>query len=126
MMLKREVIQQTGMFDEQFFMYCEEIDWAWRIHDAGWSVYCVPSADVTHLGGQSTSQIRPQSLINLWKSRLLLFDKQYTPLKRALARKMVDYAMQSKLPQLPDLSGLTEQDRAALAGAYSTIREMAS
>jgi N-acetylglucosaminyl-diphospho-decaprenol L-rhamnosyltransferase len=38
MMLRCEVIQQTGMFDEQFFMYCEEVDWAWRIHDAGWKV----------------------------------------------------------------------------------------
>src|SRR5689334_602740 len=79
MMLKPEVIQQTGMFDEQFFMYCEEIDWAWRIHRAGWGVYCVPAAHVTHLGGQSTSQIRPESLKNLWKSRLILFDK-YFPL----------------------------------------------
>ncbi len=79
MMLKREIIEQTGMFDEQFFMYCEEIDWAWRINGAGWDVCCVPSAHVTHLGGQSSSQVRPQSLINLWKSRLLLFDKYYAP-----------------------------------------------
>jgi N-acetylglucosaminyl-diphospho-decaprenol L-rhamnosyltransferase len=126
MMVKCEVVKQTGMFDEQFFMYCEEIDWAWRIHEAGWGVYCVPSAHVTHLGGQSTSQIRPQSLINLWKSRLLLFDKHYSPMKRILARKMVDYGMQSKLRQIANLSGLSEQDRVALAGAYSSIREMAS
>ena len=31
MMLKREVIEQLGMFDEDFFLYCEEVDWAWRI-----------------------------------------------------------------------------------------------
>lgn len=126
MMLKREVIQQTGMFNEQFFMYCEEIDWAWRIHRAGWGVYCVPAAHVTHLGGQSTSQIRPQSLINLWKSRLLLFDKYYSPLKRMLAHTMVSYGMQAKVRQLPNLSGLTEQDRSNLTGAYKTISEMAS
>jgi GT2 family glycosyltransferase len=38
MMLRREVIQQTGMFDEQFFMYCEEVDWAMRIRKAGWRI----------------------------------------------------------------------------------------
>ena len=27
-------------------MYCEEIDWAWRIHNAGWEVRCVPAACV--------------------------------------------------------------------------------
>ncbi|MBL8157791.1 MAG: glycosyltransferase family 2 protein, partial [Anaerolineae bacterium] len=66
MMLRREVVEQTGGFDETFFMYCEEIDWAWRIHKAGWRVQCVPAARVVHLAGKSTSQVRPQSVINLW------------------------------------------------------------
>ncbi len=126
MMLKREVIEQTAGFDEQFFMYCEEIDWAWRIHQAGWNVCCVPSAHVTHLSGQSTSQVRPQSLINLWKSRLLLFDKYYSPLKRTLARNMVIHGMQAKVRQLSRLPGTTDQDRSALTSAYTTICEMAS
>ncbi|MEP6988721.1 MAG: glycosyltransferase, partial [Chloroflexota bacterium] len=126
MMLRREVIEQTGMFDEQFFMYCEEVDWAWRIHQAGWNVCYIPSAHVTHLAGKSSVQVRPQALKYLWKSRLLLFDKHYAPVKRTLARKMVVYGMQSKLRRLQSLSGLTEQDRAALADAYTSIREMAS
>ena len=114
------------MFDEQFFMYCEEIDWAWRIHRAGWDVYCVPAAHVTHLGGQSTSQIRPQSLINLWKSRLLLFDKYYPPLKRTLVRKMVVYGMRLKLRQLHQIPGLNRENRNELTKAYEKILEMAS
>jgi len=126
MMLKREVIKQTSGFDEQFFMYCEEIDWAWRIHQADWNICCVPSAHVTHLSGKSSSQIRPQSLSYLWKSRLLLFDKHFAPLKRTLARKMVAYGMQSKLRQLSGMSNLTEKDRTALADTYTSIREMAS
>jgi N-acetylglucosaminyl-diphospho-decaprenol L-rhamnosyltransferase len=126
MMLRCEVIQQTGMFDERFFMYCEEIDWAWRIHQAGWKVCCVPSAHVTHLSAKSSSQVRPQALIYLWKSRLLLFDKYYAPLKRTIARQMVVYGMQSKLRQLASLPDLTDQSRAALADAYKTILEVAS
>jgi GT2 family glycosyltransferase len=42
MMLRREVIEQTGLFDEQFFMYCEEIDWAYRIREGGWEILCAP------------------------------------------------------------------------------------
>jgi len=126
MMLKSEVIEQTRGFDQRFFMYCEEIDWAWRIHQAGWNVCCVPSAHVTHLSGQSASQVRPQSLKYLWKSRLLLFDKHYPPIKRAIARKMVAYRMQSKLRQLSTAPGFTEKDRAALSDAYTEIREMSS
>ncbi len=93
MVLRREVIEQTGMFDENFFMYCEEIDLAWRIHEAGWDVCCVPSALVTHLSGQSTGQARPQSIINLWTSRLLLYRKHHPAWKVMLARLMIAVGM---------------------------------
>ena len=93
MMLRREAIQKTGLFDEQFHMYCEEIDWSWRIQYAGWNIYCVPSARVTHLGGQSTGQVRPQSIVNLWTSRLLLFEKYYPRWKFMLARRIIRAGM---------------------------------
>lgn len=122
MMLRREVIEQTGMFDEQFFMYCEEIDWAWRIHNAGWTVCCVPAAHVVHLGGQSTGQARPRSLVDLWTSRLRLFDKYYPRWKLWLARHLVGWGMSRKIRQaqasnLPDAS--------ALIDAYRTIQKLA-
>ncbi len=97
MMLKREVILRTGGFDERFFMYCEEIDWALRIKQAGWRVICAPAAHVTHIGGGSTSQARPSSLIHLWKSRLLLFDKYYPRWKRLAARRLLIAGMRRQL-----------------------------
>ena len=42
-------------------MYCEEIDWAWRIREAGWEIMVVPAAEIIHFGGESTSQIPAQS-----------------------------------------------------------------
>jgi N-acetylglucosaminyl-diphospho-decaprenol L-rhamnosyltransferase len=120
MMLRREVIQQTGMFDEQFFMYCEEVDWAWRIHEAGWDVYCVPSAQVVHLSGKSTSQVRPQSIINLWKSRLRLFAKHYPAWKFRLARWMLMLGMRRRLGQISEST-----DNKSLVDAYRTVCEMA-
>jgi GT2 family glycosyltransferase len=89
MMLRSAAIEQTGLFDEQFFMYCEEIDWATRIRNAGWNVYTVPAAHITHLSGRSTLQVRPQSFYNLWASRYLLFKKHYSPLQMAVARQLV-------------------------------------
>ncbi len=125
MMLRREVIQQTGMFDEQFFMYCEEIDWAWRIHKAGWEIQCVPSAHVIHLVGQSTRQIRAQSIINLWTSRLLLFGKHYPPWKRRIARWMIAAGMRRKIWQAKRDQELSLPERVSLIGAYETVYEMA-
>jgi len=117
MMLRREVIEQTGMFDEQFFMYCEEVDWAWRIHKAGWQVMCVPAAQVTHLAGKSTSQVRTSSVINLWTSRLLLAKKHYTAWKRPLARGLIAVGSVRKQAQMSD---------PALREAYQIIRKLAT
>ncbi len=121
MLLRREVIEQTRGFDEQFFMYCEEIDWAWRIHKAGWRVQCVPTARVIHLEGRSTRQVRPQSVINLWHSRLLLFRKHYPAWKFWAARQMIARGMLRKITQ-------ARQDEKAprdLIEAFVKVRSMA-
>lgn len=118
MMLRSQVIQETGLFDESFFMYCEEVDWAWRIKDRGWRILCAPAARVTHIGGGSTSQARPRSLINLWKSRLLLYDKHYPAWKRRLARQLVVLGMKHQLRRSPDAD-------IELRRACETVIEMA-
>lgn len=121
MMLRREVIAQTGMFDAQFHMYCEEIDWSWRIRRAGWQIYCVPQAHVVHLGGQSTGQVRPQSIVNLWHSRLQLFQKYYSPAQRWLARQIIRLGMHYQIRQLSKQDHLSDEEHLALKQAYQTV-----
>lgn len=53
LLLRREVYQQVGGFDEDFFLYAEETDWQRRMTKAGWPIVFVPDAQVTHLGGAS-------------------------------------------------------------------------
>lgn len=127
MMLKHDVIQQTGMFDEAYFMYCEEIDWSIRIRRAGWEIYTVPAARVTHLSGQSTQQVRPQSIVNLWRSRMQWFDHYASPLKRVLVRQIVRLGMRRKITetQRAYVSGdLTAAERDALIDAYQTVKTL--
>lgn len=102
MMLRREVIERTGMFDEYFFMYCEEIDWAMRIRRAGWQVCTVPAAVVTHFAGKSTAQVRPDMVRQLWKSRLLLYHKHYSTPKVVLGRLLIALGMALKLRRTRD------------------------
>jgi len=96
MMLRREVVQQTGLLDEGFFMYCEEIDWAWRIHEAGWEVQCIPAAQVVHLSGQSTGQARPETIVYLWTSRQRLFRKHWPAWKLWLGRRLIVIGMRRR------------------------------
>ncbi|MBN2472828.1 MAG: glycosyltransferase family 2 protein [Anaerolineae bacterium] len=124
MMLRREVIEQTGMFDEQFFMYCEEIDWAMRIREAGWEILCVPNAHVTHLEGKSTGQVRPESYLNLWRSRFQLYAKHYSPLKVSLIRLIVRLGMRRKIQHLRSEAGPDTARQSALIDAYEAVARL--
>ena len=53
LLVRREVYEKVGGFDETFWMYAEETDWQRRIKDAGWKIMFTPQAQVTHLGGAS-------------------------------------------------------------------------
>jgi GT2 family glycosyltransferase len=121
MMLRREVIEQIGLLDEQFFMYCEEIDWSMRIRQAGWRIYVVPTARITHLEGKSTGQIRPTSLVNLWTSRLRLYAKHYNPVRLAAARQLVRIGMRLQIRRAQQSQTLTAGQKEALIRAYRTV-----
>ncbi|MBS1955929.1 MAG: glycosyltransferase family 2 protein [Cyanobacteria bacterium SZAS-4] len=54
MLVRKSAIDRVGGFDEQFFMYFEEIDWQMRMHRAGLKSVFLPHAQITHLGGGST------------------------------------------------------------------------
>ena len=54
MMIRREVIDQIGLFDEGFFLYFEEVDFCRRAKAAGWEVWYAPPSTIVHLEGAST------------------------------------------------------------------------
>lgn len=93
MLVRADVAEATNGFDESYHMYCEEIDWCWRIKQAGWDIYTVPAAEVVHYGGESTKQIPAQSVINLWRSRAQLYRQHHGRFKQAAATWLVRKAM---------------------------------
>ena len=56
MMMKKEVYDKVGGFDEQFFMYGEDLDLCYRIQKAGYKVYYVHSTQIIHYKGESTKR----------------------------------------------------------------------
>jgi GT2 family glycosyltransferase len=96
LMVRREAIEATGLLDEGYFMYAEEVDWCWRIRRAGWPFYCVPAARAIHHAGASTRQFRSQSTLNLWRSRRKLYVRFYGPVKRFLAGRIVGLGMRAE------------------------------
>ncbi len=89
MMVRAEAVWQVGLMDEGYRMYCEEIDWCWRMRRAGWQALCVPTAQVIHHAGRSTGQVPISSFINLWTSRARLYSRHHGLPVRRLARILV-------------------------------------
>ena len=89
--------REVGLFDETFHMYCEEIDWHWRLARAGWERWVVPAAEVMHYGGQSTAQIKVDALRKLWTSRRRLYHRYHSPALNAVLSALVQTAMRRRI-----------------------------
>ena len=96
MMVRTATIEEVGLLDEGYHMYCEEIDWCWRMDRAGWGALCAPAAQVVHHAGQSTGQVPVPSFVNLWTSRARLYARYHGPLTWRLARAMVRLGMRRR------------------------------
>ncbi|HEX5402418.1 MAG TPA: glycosyltransferase family 2 protein [Pseudonocardiaceae bacterium] len=62
LLLRRAAFEAVHGFDERYFMYFEDVDLGDRIGRAGWQNVYVPSAEVMHIGGHSTSQASAKML----------------------------------------------------------------
>lgn len=76
MMVRREVIDQVGGLDEEFFMYGEDIDWCYRIKQAGWGIYYYPKTSITHYKGAS-SRRKPLKIVYEFHRAMWLFHRKH-------------------------------------------------
>jgi GT2 family glycosyltransferase len=82
-LVRKEVIDQVGLFDPRFFLYYEEVDHCRRSHKAGWDVTYYGETHVVHVGGESAKTDAPitragrQNARLQVESELLYFRKHY-------------------------------------------------
>jgi GT2 family glycosyltransferase len=70
MLVRREVFERFGGFDERFFMYYEEVDLCYRIKTGGLRVVYYPGAALIHLGGKSSDQVPAKKQFMILQSLL--------------------------------------------------------
>lgn len=89
MLLRRAALEKVGLLDEAYGMYSEEIDWARRLADAGWTAILAPTARMIHHGGQSTGQ-RPEAMHEaLWMSRAKYYGRYASSRQQRAIRALV-------------------------------------
>ncbi len=82
MQVRREAIEACGLLDETFFMYGEDLDWAFRIKKAGWKVVYHPQVVVRHVK-RAASRRSQRAQYEFWRAMLIFYRKHYqatTPL----------------------------------------------
>jgi GT2 family glycosyltransferase len=76
MMMRKEVYDKVGGFDEEFFMYGEDLDLCYRIQKAGYKVFYFPDTQIIHYKGESTKRSSFDET-NLFYSAMHLFVKKH-------------------------------------------------
>ncbi len=107
LLLRRSALDQVGLLDDQYFMYTEEVDLCYRLAQAGWGLWLVPQAVVTHFGEGSSKQVREAMYLQLYRSKVQFYYKFGGRPRVALYKALL------ALAYLP---------RAAAAGVTSLVR----
>lgn len=82
-LVRRQVIDQVGLFDPRYFLYSEEVDHCFAVKQAGWQVQYYADVSVVHIGGESAksdgkiSSSGKQLSVLQTESELLYFRKNH-------------------------------------------------
>jgi len=131
LVLRREALDEVGLFDEEFFLYSEEVDLQFRLREAGWEVHYFPEATVVHHESQFSAEIPERRINEMWRSRHRYWRKHHgavgarvaalatgaqyalravgAPLKRRSARRMLLHARDSWNVNGPGLRELADE-----------------
>lgn len=76
MLVRGEAIRETGLMDESFFMYGEDLDWAYRMKAAGWKIAYNPAVTVFHVKKASTRQ-NPRAQVEFYRAMEIFYRKHF-------------------------------------------------
>jgi GT2 family glycosyltransferase len=79
MMVKREVIEKTGMFPESFFLYYEEWDWSARILKGGYKIYYEAKGLIFHKESVTVGKQSPLKMYYHTRNRILYMRRNTKP-----------------------------------------------
>ena len=77
MMVNSEAIKEIGLLDETFFMYGEDIDWCYRIKEAGWQIIYYGAAEIIHYKGSSSQKQKSKLIYEFYRAMYIFYNKHY-------------------------------------------------
>jgi N-acetylglucosaminyl-diphospho-decaprenol L-rhamnosyltransferase len=90
LLVRREAADEVGLFDEDYFLFSEEVDWCWRFRKQGWKVLFFPGAEVMHV---FTSSYNPSLFNELVRGHLRFLAKHRGARAAERARRLLLVAL---------------------------------
>jgi GT2 family glycosyltransferase len=99
LLLRREALDEVGLFDEEFFIDSEETDLTRRLRDAGWRTQYFPQVTVVHHESQFSVGIPERRINEMWRGRHRYWQKHHSAAGARLAAAATgsQYALRSLL-----------------------------
>jgi N-acetylglucosaminyl-diphospho-decaprenol L-rhamnosyltransferase len=95
LLVRRAVLAQVGLLDEEYFIYGDEADLQYRLKKAGWKVYYLPDVTTIHYGGRSMNRWSRRKMV--YRGKMLFYQKNYGPIRTGILRAMLGGLSLSKL-----------------------------
>lgn len=93
MFLRRSVLEKTGLLDEDFFMYGEDIDLSYRITKAGYKNYYFPDTRILHYKGESTKKSSVNYVFVFYNAMVIFAKKHFSPGNASVFTFLIRFAI---------------------------------
>lgn len=117
MMVRKKSFDEIGGFDEDYFLFGEDIDLCWRLNRTGEEIWYVPAASLVHRKGASMQQASDRAHHEFFRAMRLFFDKRLAP---SYSRPLI-LAVRSGISAAEYLSGRFSRRRQRRSDAESAI-----
>jgi GT2 family glycosyltransferase len=77
MFIRAAAVKEVGPLDEDYFMYCEDVDYCYRLGRAGWEIYYLPESPIIHYKGESTRKNDYRYVLHFNRSLYLFYTKHF-------------------------------------------------
>lgn len=96
MMLRAAVVREVGLLDEQFFMYGEDLDWAYRIKQYGWRIVYYPRVIVHHYKRAASTRRAIPSIRAFYDAMRIFHRKHYRATTPAPLNTLIEVGITAK------------------------------
>ena len=93
MLMRKKALDETGLLDEDFFMYGEDIDLSYRILKAGYNNYYFPETRIIHYKGESTKKATVNYVIVFYNAMVIFARKHFTQKNAKLFTSLINIAI---------------------------------